>query len=165
MAYQRLQVSNAIDVIPSDTVPIPDPSSFVLRGVGDFSVAGIVTNPTTTFTTDGIQKNAIIYNYTANEAYIVTDVVNDTKIALSPSSAGGAADTFLIFNAPALAATLYVGGNGNISVEMASNRAAAINTGLNPTVFAGITAGTFMPTLVTKVLSSGTTATPIKALF
>ena len=91
--------------------------------------------------------------------------MNDTKLGLSPSSAGGAADTYLIFNAPALAATLYVGGNGDISVEMASNRDAAINTGLNPTVFAAITAGTFMPTLVTKVLSTATTATNIKALF
>ena len=32
MAYQRLQVSSSVDVIPSDTVPIPDPATFVLTG-------------------------------------------------------------------------------------------------------------------------------------
>ena len=64
MAYQRLQVSGAIDVIPSDTVPIPDPASRVMNSAANFTVAGQVTGALG-FTTKGIQKNAILYNYGA----------------------------------------------------------------------------------------------------
>lgn len=32
MAYQRLQVSEGLAVIPSDTVPIPDPATLAVSG-------------------------------------------------------------------------------------------------------------------------------------
>ena len=164
MAYQRLQVSGAIDVIPSDTVPIPDPASRVMNSAANFTVAGQVTGALG-FTTKGIQKNAILYNYGASQAYTVVSVDSDTQLTLTPSVAGNAADNFVIFNAPTLAATLYVGGAGNISVEMASNRDDALVPGVNPTIFNSVAAGTFMPTLVTRVRAASTTATNIKALF
>ena len=64
MAYQKLQTSSALDVIPSDTVPIPDRATKVLEGTADFSVAGTLTDVGTTFLSAGIQKNAIVYNIT-----------------------------------------------------------------------------------------------------
>ena len=104
MAYQRLQVNNAIKVIPSDTVGIPDPASFVLQQSSvDMSVAGV--------------------------------------------------------------ATLYVGGIGNVSVEMASQKNAGAISGVNPTIFSNVSQGSFMPILVTRVNDTSTTATLIKALF
>ena len=40
MAYQKLQVSRAVAVIPSNDVNIPDPATQALTGIADFSVAG-----------------------------------------------------------------------------------------------------------------------------
>lgn len=52
--------------------------------------------------------------------------------------------------------SLYVGGAGNISVDMADSGSAV--------VFNGVPAGTFMPLRVKRVRATGTTATLIVAL-
>lgn len=55
---------------------------------------------------------------------------------------------------------LYVGGAGNVSVEMAGAG------GQEPTVlFTGVVAGSILPISVTRVNSTGTTATTIVALW
>ena len=122
MAYQRLQVSEGLAVIPSNTVPIPDPSTKVISGTADFSVASTLTEVGSSFTEAGIQKNAIVYNTTAQVAYFVTEITSDTVLALSPATTGGATDDYIIFNAATKAATLYIGTTGDLVVEMASER-------------------------------------------
>lgn len=54
------------------------------------------------------------------------------------------------------AKVLYIGGAGNVAVEM--------EDGANTVTFAGCLAGTFLPITVTRVLVTGTTATNIVAL-
>ena len=49
MAYQKLQVSDALAVIPSNVVAIPDPSTRIFTVVADFSVANTLTDVGTTF--------------------------------------------------------------------------------------------------------------------
>ena len=61
MPYQKLQVSQALPVIVSDTVHIPDPTTEVLTGTADFTGSTLV-DVGTTFLTAGIQLNAIVYN-------------------------------------------------------------------------------------------------------
>ena len=166
MAYQRLQVSNSIDVIPSSTVPIPDPATLVLSGVANMSVAGNLTDVGTTFTTAGIQKNAILYATSTGKAYFVTSVDSDTQLTISPATVASPTEVYAIYNAATLGASLYVGTSGNISVEMASQRnAPAVSAGLNPSVFSNVPNGSFMPILVTRVNETLTTASLIKALF
>ena len=165
MAYQRLQVSNAIDVIPSDTVPIPNPATFVLSGVANMSVAGTLTDIGTKFTEAGIQKNAILYATSSGLAYTVVSVDSDTQLTLEPSVAAAPAETYVIYNAATLGATLYAGIGGNVSVEMAANKDGASIAGVNPALFTNVPQGSFMPTLVTRVNATGTTATNLKALF
>ncbi len=169
MAYQRLQVSEGLAVIPSDTVPIPDPATKVLTGQADFSVAGVLTDTApTAFTTAGIQTNAIVYNITAGIAYFVTAVTDDLNLALSPSSAGGSTDDYVIYNAPTKACTLYLGGTGSLVVEMASNRDQYLADGsAQPApslTFIAAPGSAFLPLLVTKV-GVATTATNIVALW
>jgi len=164
MAYQRLQVSEGLAVIPSDTVPIPDPATEVISGTADFSVAGVLTDTApTAFTTAGIQTNAIVYNITAGIAYFVTAVTDDLNLALSPSSAGSAADEYVIYNAATKACTLYVGGGGPgaLIVQMASQRDAALTDKIT---FQNIPTSSFLPILVTRVFSA-TTSTNIIALW
>jgi hypothetical protein len=162
MAYQRLQVSEGLAVIPSDTVPIPDPATEVMSGTADFSAPGVLTDVLTTFTTAGIQKNAIVYNITAGIAYFVTAVTDDLNLALSPSSAGGGADEYVIYNAPTKAATLYAGVTGNLVVQMASQRDAALTDTIT---FNNIPSSSFLPILVTRVHATGTIASNIIALW
>jgi hypothetical protein len=162
MAYQRLQVSEGLAVIPSDTVPIPDPATEVISGTADFSVAGVLTDTApTAFTTAGIQTNAIVYNVTAGIAYYVTAVTDDLNLALSPSSAGGAADEYVIYNAATKACTLYVGVAGNLIVQMASQRDAALT---DTVTFNNIPSSSFLPILVTRV-AQASTASNIIALW
>ena len=162
MAYQRLQVSNSVDVIPSDTVPIPDPATFVLTGVANMSVGGTLTD---VGTSAGIQKNAILYAVSSGKAYFVTSVDSDTQLTVSPAVAASPTEVYAIYNAPTLGATLYVGTSGNISVEMASQRNAVEVVGVNPTVYSNVPNGSFMPILVTRVNEAQTLASNIKALF
>ena len=51
---------------------------------------------------------------------------------------------------------IFVGGDGNLSVVMASG---------DTVLFTGVTAGTLLPVSVSRVRSSSTTATNIVALF
>ncbi len=161
MAYQRLQVSEGLAVIPSDTVPIPDPATEVISGTADFSVAGTLTDVGTTFLSAGIQTNAIVYNVTAGIAYYVTAVTDDLNLALSPSSAGSAADEYVIYNAATKACTLYVGVAGSLVVQMASQRDAALT---DTVTFENVPSSSFLPILVTRV-AQASVASKIIALW
>ena len=166
MAYQRLQVNNSIDVIPSDTVPIPDPATFVLeQGATNMSVAGIVTG--TGFENKGILQGAILYAGTSKKAYTVVSVDSDTQLTVTPSVIAAGSEYITIFNSATLGASLYVSTLGNVSVEMASqrNQPDASLGGINPALFINVAQGSFMPILVTRVNATNTTSTFIKALF
>ena len=163
MAYQKLQVSEGLAVIPSATIPIPDPSTEGLSGTADFSVAGTLTDVGTTFLSAGIQNNAIVYNTTANIAYFVTTVTDDLNLALSPASAGGAADNYVIYNAPTEGCILYVGGTGDLVAVLASDKDVPAAT-QNELTFKNLPNASFLPTQVFRV-DSTTTATDIIALW
>lgn len=169
MAYQKLQVSEALAVIPSNSVAIPDPSTKILSGQADFSVANTLTDVGTTFLTDGIQimspGPAIIYNINAGIAYYVKSIDSDTQLTLSGGGAGGATDNYVIYNAATLGCVVYVGGAGDMKMVMA-----ATNTGLSwssgsSILFTAIPAGSFLPTQIIGVAETGTTATDIVALW
>lgn len=156
MAYQKLQAGQALAVIPSDTIFIPEPSVQVLTGTADFSVAGTLTDVGTTFLSSGISGDAIVYNTTAAIAYDVASVTDDLNLALTPASAGGAADDYVIYNAPSAGCVLYVGVTGDVKVK---------TTAGNDVVFTGVPAGSFIPVQVKQVFATGTTATNIVALW
>tara|TARA_R110000824_G_scaffold194497_1_gene377137 strand:- start:383 stop:871 length:489 start_codon:yes stop_codon:yes gene_type:complete len=148
MAYQRLQVSEGLAVIPSDTVPIPDPATKALSGTAGFHVGGALNQASGEFLSAGIQKNAIIYNTTLGQAYFVTEVVSDIKLLISPSVVGSTTDDYVIYNAATKAATLYIGTTGDLVVEMASERDSQATPALT---FYNVPSSAFLPILVTKV--------------
>tara|TARA_R110002020_G_scaffold134960_2_gene301336 strand:- start:1566 stop:2039 length:474 start_codon:yes stop_codon:yes gene_type:complete len=157
MAYQKLQVSRAIAVIPSDDVDIPNPAAEMLSGTADFSVAGTLTDVGTTFTTLGIEPGSIIYNTGASIAYYVTAVVSDTELSITPSSAGGATDAYKVYSGGKNnGCVLYVGATGDVPVIMA---------GGDEVTYIGAPTGMFMPTQVTRVKSSGLGASSILGLW
>tara|TARA_R110000822_G_scaffold260769_1_gene385584 strand:+ start:264 stop:773 length:510 start_codon:yes stop_codon:yes gene_type:complete len=169
MAYQKLQVSEGLAVIPSNTVAIPDPSSKIFEGTGDFSVSNTLTDVGTNFLTQGIQimspGPAIIYNITAGVAYYVKSIDSDTQLTLSISIVGGNADKYTIYNAATSGCILFVGGAGDIQLVMAGKNGNEAWNSSSSIAFKGIAAGSFLPTQVIGVGGSGTTATDIIALW
>lgn len=179
MAYQKLQVSEGLSVITSDTVRIPDPSSVVVldtatgqtEGTADFSVASTLTTATPAapgFSTAGIRVGAIIYNTTTSVAYTVTGVTSDTVLATTPATTGGATDSYTIYNNPTTGCILYVGGTGNLTVQMAqiNGNTTTAATPANQTVaFNNLPNASFLPLQVVRVAATGTAATGIIALW
>ena len=149
MAYQKLQVSEGLSVITSATVRIPDPSTVV--------VLDIATNKTV-----GVGS----FN-TANIAYTVTGITSDTVLTVTPATVGGANDSFTIYTKPTLGCILYVGGTGDLTVQMASkngNTSAAAQAANHQITYKNIGNAAFLPTQVVRVDAS-TTATDIIALW
>ena len=161
MAYQRLQVSEGLAVIPSDTVPIPDPATKVTSGttVGT-PVAFKLVDTGVDFTTMGIQTNAILYNLTSPDAAFVTAVDSPTTLSLSKNITGAGQD-YVIYNAATKAATLYVGTTGDLVVQMASQRDAVTTDVIT---FFNVPSSAFLPILVTRV-AQATSASNIIALW
>ena len=168
MAYQKLQVSDALAVIPSNKVAIPDLSTKILSGSGDFSVAGVLTDVGTTFLSDGIQimspGPAIIYNTTDSVAYYVESITDDLNLSITSLAGGSAVANYVIYNAATVGCVLYVGGAGDINLVMAGVNSWA-DASSSSTSFVAIPAGSFLPTQVIGVAGSGTTATDIVALW
>lgn len=169
MAYQRLQVSEGLAVIPSNTVKIPDPATKVTSGTtGDASVASAFTDAAGTFVTDGVQVGAIIY--ATSKAYYVLEVTNNTTLVVSVGHGviAGSSTLYTIYNAATKACTLYVGSSGSLVVEMASNRDQYLADGSaqpDPSLtFIAAPGSAFLPLLVTKV-GVASTASNIVALW
>jgi len=148
MAYQRLQVSEGLAVIPSDTVPIPDPATEVTSGttVGA-AVAFKLVDTGVDFTTMGIQTNAIVYNTTDTTCAFVTAVDDANTLSLS-ADIMAIGENYTIYNAATKAATLYIGTTGDLVVEMASERDSQATPSLT---FYNVPSSAFLPILVTKV--------------
>lgn len=158
MAYQRLQVSEGLAVIPSDTVPIPDPATLAVSGSTTSGVTNKLVDAGENFITLGIQVNAIVYNTTDSTSAFVTAIEDANTLALS-SNIMASGENYTIYNAATNACILYIGVAGDLVVQMASQR----NSGTPTLTFKSAPAG-FMPTLVTKVGAS-TAATDIIALW
>lgn len=159
MAYQKLQVGRALDVIPSNDTLIPDVSSRIHSGTGNFSSANLLIDSvaSTDFREIVNSPGAIIYNTGAGGSYNVSSVVpaNGVQLRLDPSTTAGAADAYDVYNAATTGCVLYVGVSGNLRVETA---------GRDIVTFTNLPVG-FVPVQVIRVFDTGTTATNIIALW
>jgi hypothetical protein len=157
MAYQKLQVSRALQVIPSDTINIPNISHRSAQGT---TVGTAVTNKLVdtgaTFLDSGlVKKNDIVYNTTDSTIARVLDVESNSTLLLS-ADIFAAAEKYEIYKDNNDGCILYVGGLGNVEL---------VTAGGDEIVFPGVSAGSFLPVQVTKVKAASTTATNIIALW
>lgn len=169
MAYQKLQVSDGLLIIPSDEVKIPDPTSFVKEGSdGVFNVGGVFDSASGDFLNAGIKVGAIVYNVTDQKASYVTSINSDSQLGISPSYTGTASSvTYLIFNEPTSGCILYVGGAGIVTASLAAQKdvSATTKTNRNPQSFENVANASFMPIQVVQVWAEGTDATKIIGLW
>lgn len=158
MAYQKLQVSVALKVIPSDYINIPNPSEVNASGQTSSNVG--LTDGTATFTDGSIQVGNIVYDTRNGVVAKVTGITSDTVLTLDDGNgvavnlAAGA--DYVIYKDTNKACVLYVGVSGNLGVNMANNG--------NQITFTDAPQG-YQPIQVNRVYASITSATDIIALW
>ena len=157
MAYQKLQVSRALQVIKSDNANIPFPG-VVETGTSTSVVANQLVDSAATFAALNVQVGDVVYNTSTSTAATVNRVVNDTTIVLNADIFLAAGNAYTIYsrNTKNEGCVLYVGTGGNIRV---------LTHGNDDVTFANIVGGSFLPVQVLKVFSTGTVAADIVALW
>jgi hypothetical protein len=157
MAYQRLQVGRALGVIPSDTINIPNLAAIATSGTASsIPVANRLLDTLATFVSDSVKVGDIIYSGT--EARKVVAVLSETLLEIDGPTIGVGNDYTVYSQAdsPSNGCTLYVGLAGNLTVE---------TVGGDVVQFTGVPTGSFIPVQVLKVMSTGTDAQNIVALW
>ena len=158
MAYQKLQGIIGLQVIPSDFINIPNVSDLKLSGTT--TAASGLTVAGSTFTDGSVKIGDIVYDTTNSVVARITAITSNTVLALDNGNgvvvniANAAA--FDIYSDTNKAAVLYLGVKGNLTVEMAYSG--------QTLTFIGAANG-YHPIQVNKVLSTGTAATDIIALW
>lgn len=158
MAYQKLQASRAIAVIPSDTVNIPNPAMLIVNSTTTGASAGKLIDSAGDFVNKGVKVGDIVYGGTTVAA-TVTAV--DSATQLSVSTAVATATAYKIFSDETSnnGCVLYVGdisGGANVAL---------LTAGSDSVVLENLLAGSFIPIQTLRVDSTSTTAAKILALW
>ena len=157
MAYQKLQVSRALQVINSDNVNLPYPN-IVEEGTSTSVVANQLVDSAAAFSSLNVQVGDVVYNTTTSTAATVVRVVDNNTIVLNADIFLAAGNAYKVYaqNIKAEGCVLYVGTGGNLHV---------LTHGGDDIVFANVVGGTFLPVQILKVFASGTAASNIVALW
>lgn len=151
MSKQRLQVSHAILVVPSDVTGIPS-INVLQTGSNTSAPTGQLVDANAKFTP--FMVGQIVY--TTGSSTNVKKFISETVLELEDNIFTQLNTPYNIYEDTINDCVLYVGGAGNLRVT---------TTGGDTVVFNNIQAGTFLPVHVDKVWSTGTTATNIIALW
>ena len=153
MAYQRLQVTRALEVYETTTgINIPDPDFAGLSGTSATSGTNKLTvAAANTFTANTVQPGFIVENIssTTNNYARVTAIDSGTQLSLSNNIFTAAGDTFQIYSQSTRGCILYVGGNGDLKVITAAG---------DEVTYKEVQKGTFLPIQVVRILPAGATA-------
>tara|TARA_R100000951_G_scaffold67616_1_gene57040 strand:+ start:47 stop:553 length:507 start_codon:yes stop_codon:yes gene_type:complete len=168
MAYQKLQVSRAIDVIPSDTIDIPNPS---LDDVASGTITTTAPSPNDldrltdssgNFQTKRVSVGDVVYVLhasTTNQITTVASVDSETQLTLSDDVSFISGDSYRIFHAGQNnGCILYI---GNIT---AGSVLRVLTAGGDDITLKGVVSGSYTPVQVLRVFSD-TTVSNIVALW
>jgi hypothetical protein len=156
MAYQKLQTSRALEVIPSNNANIPS-TNISASGANTSIVALQLVDSTAFFVTRNVQVGDVVYNTTSSTAATVTKVISETVIQLNVNIFTASPQNYIVYaaNGTKEGCVLYVGTGGDLDV---------VTAGGQSVTFVGIVGGSFLPVQVLKVTAS-TTAADIVALW
>ena len=157
MATQKLQVSSAMVVIPSDTVNISNITGVSVESSATATTASKLVDTTQDFVTLGVRVGDAVINTTDGTSALVTAIDSATILSISADiMASGELYTLPLEKAnSASSCVLYVGVAGDLKVETASGNIVTITAA---------PAG-YHPVQVVKVFATGTAATDIIALW
>tara|TARA_R100000988_G_scaffold103827_1_gene85834 strand:- start:2645 stop:3142 length:498 start_codon:yes stop_codon:yes gene_type:complete len=159
--FPQNQASFAINVIPSDTINIPQP--YIVRQSANTSNIGFtLIDAGGQFLGDGtrvaaIQEGDVVYNTTTGDVATVASVDSDSQLTLSAAIFTATPQNYQIYqgNSNPNSFLLYVGTGGDISIE--TSAAASV-------VLKNVGNASFIPINTGRVNASNTTATDIIAL-
>jgi len=154
--YQKLQVSTALNIVPSDDANIPYPN-VVEEGVSTGAALNQLVDANAEFITKNVQTGDIVYNSSNASSATVVKVIDEQTLELN-------ANNFLINNGYYVytnnnkkeSCVLYIGTGGDLRV---------ITGGGQDVIFKNILGGTFLPVQVLKVFAEDTGASDIVALW
>ena len=156
MAYQKLQASRLLAVIPSDTVNIPNPGAVAQSGTTTAGTANKLTAAGGDFINKRVKVGDIVYAGTV--AATVTAIDSATVLSTSVSIPNSTA--YVIYSQtdnPQNGCALYCGNKGNISVTTMSGDTVVLND---------IPTGLFVPiNSIKRINATNTTATNLVALW
>ena len=151
MAYQKLQVERALEVIPSDTINIPNVAGPTVSGTTDGVTANKLVDSTASFTSNLL--GYIVYSGT--QVATVTAVDDATTLSLS-ADIMISGENYTLYADDNNGCVLYAGSGGNIRV---------LTVGGDDVTFVGLAPGAFVPVQVKRVFASDTGASDIVALW
>ena len=156
MAYQKLQVERALAVIPSDTINIPNVSGATLSGTTDGTGTNQLVDSAQDFRAGNINGLAGSIIYTPTTAHKVIGVVDDETLSITGTIASG--ETYVIYEDNNTGCVLYNGTGGPADIEV-------MTSGGDVVTFSAVSSGAFIPVQVVRLLSSGTSATNVIAMW
>lgn len=160
MASDKIQVGKALQINPSDTADIPNPSyNGRISGTASAVTANNLVDSTADFVADGVKVGDIVYNNTDRKAATVTTVVSGTQLTLSEDIFDTISDAYVVYLTPDIAnqgCVFYVGVGGDVTVR---------TVGGDQVTFQNLNNGQFVPVEILQVLETGTTATGLVALW
>lgn len=156
MATQKLQPSDALEVIPSDNADIPFVNKSA-EGTNTSATTNKLVDSGATFNNGTVNVGDIVYNITDATAATVTDIDSATTLSLNADIFAAGSKVYIIYARNSnQGCVLYVGGAGDLKVTTASRQTV---------LFKAVPVGTFIPINVVKVFDTDTTATFLLALW
>jgi hypothetical protein len=153
MAYQKLQVGLGVNVIPSDTINIPNVAGPTESGSATSTSANNLVDTAATFTDNLV--GYIVYNTTDNTVATVNSITDANTLVLS-ANIMASGENYTLYADDNAGCVLYVGGAGDLRVLTSSG---------SDITFTGVLAGSFIPVQVKRVFATSNTASSILALW
>ena len=159
--FTQNQASFAINVIPSDTVNIPQPylkaSGANTAFLGTTLIDGSANFEGVGTTIPAVQQGDVVYNNTTGNSATVVSVDSNIQLGLSATIFTATPENYTVFqgNPNGNSFLLYVGTGGDISIQTSAAQ---------PVISKNVGDASFIPINVGRVNASGTTATDIIAL-
>lgn len=159
--FTQNQASFAINVIPSDTVNIPQPylkaSGANTAFLGTTLIDGSANFGGVGTTIPAVQQGDVVYNNTTGNSATVVSVDSNIQLGLSATIFTATPENYTVFqgNPNGNSFLLYVGTGGDISIQTSAAQ---------PVILKNVGDASFIPINVGRVNASGTTATDIIAL-
>ena len=154
--FPQNQASYAIDVIPSDTINIPQPYD-IASGNNTAVAASELVDGGADFIAANVSEGDAVYNLTDGTIATVTSKIDATRLGLSANIFAATPKAYAIYqaNSKPNSFLLYVGTGGDVNIQTS---AAA------PVLLKNVGDASFIPINVGRVNASSTTASDIIAL-
>lgn len=155
MADQKLQLSRAIAVVPSDTIDIPQAGRSVSNGTTTSlgSGANDLIDSAATFTDGSVSVGDIVHDETNGVIDTISAIVDDNNLTLTSGTAIANTASYKIYDKSTTDCAWYVGVSGDVQV---------LTTGNDTVLLKAVPVG-WQPINIKRVDSTNTTATDIVA--